>query len=355
MIDTYQQCLQRLLRLFTFAPLLICSGKLVRAAVLKSRTHQQSTCLGDETVNIFAKKSLLAGAIAVGLAMSSSASFAAATCKTTLNAADKVVALNEIQNLMGRYSMLGHLRGENTLRELFAMKQKDVFWKTPTGPTGPAEMEKRFVNPGEAALGEVGGQLHLHSMLSPVIEVAADGKTAQGVWDSFGPNLSNGNDVGNWLWVKYGVDFIKEDGAWKIWHLQVFGIFNTPYDKSITVSAKERAAGGGQGGMGAGGPPGGAAPGGAAPGGAGGPPGGAAPGGAAPGGAPGAAPGGQGANGPAMGGPNQNWTGPEGGTWIYDGKTAVRGPNVPEPTCTYDPAKSSAIYGKYEGWVAPKH
>jgi hypothetical protein len=283
-------------------------------------------------VNTFINKSLIAGAVALGL-MSSSASYAL-TCKTTLTAADRVVALNEIQNLMGRYSHLGHLRGEGTLRELFAMKQKDVFWKTPMGPVGIEGMEKRFVTPGEAAPGEVGGQLHLHSMLSPVVEVAADGKTAQGVWDSFGPNLSNGNDVGNWLWVKYGVDFIKEDGAWKIWHMQVFAMFNTPYDKSITVSAKERAAGGGAQGMGAGGPP----PGGAPPaGGAGGPPGGA-----------------QGANGPAMGGPGQGWSGPEGGQWIYDGKTAPRGPNVPEPACTYDAAKSSAIYGKYEGWVAPK-
>lgn len=286
-------------------------------------------------MNTFAKKSLLAGAVALGLAMSS-ASFAA-TCKTTLSAADKVVALNEIQNLMGKYSHLGHLRGENTLRELFAMKQKDVFWKTPTGPVGPEDMEKRFLTPGEAAPGEVNGQLHVHSMFSPVVEVAADGKTAQGVWDSFGPNLSNGNDVGNWLWVKYGVDFIKEDGAWKIWHMQVFALFNTPYNKSITESAKERASGGGQG-IGAGAPP----AGGAAPSGAGSPP------GAAPGGGMSAG------TGPAMGGPNQNWSGPEGGQWIYDGKTAPRGPNLPEPTCTFDPAKSSAIYGKYEGWVAPK-
>ncbi|MGC3982908.1 MAG: nuclear transport factor 2 family protein [Steroidobacteraceae bacterium] len=301
-------------------------------------------------MNKFAKKSLLAGAVALGLAMSTSSAFAALSCKTNISAADKVNALNEIQNLMGRYSHLGHLRGEGTLRELFAMKQKDVFWKTPSGPTGPADMEARFVTPGEAAPGEVGGQLHLHSMLSPVIEVAADGKTAQGVWDSFGPNLSNGTDVGNWLWVKYGVDFIKEDGDWKIWHMQVFAMFNTPYNKSITESAKERAAGGGQGGgMGAGGAPGGAPPGGAAPGGAGGPPGGAAPGGAAAGGM-----GAGNGTGPAMGGPNQNWTGPAGGQWIYDGKTAPRGPALPEPTCTYDAAKSSAIYGKYENWVAPK-
>jgi hypothetical protein len=286
------------------------------------------------------KNLLLAGAIALACAMTANnASAAALTCKTTISAADKITAINEVQNLMGRYAHLGHLRGEGTLRELFAMKQKDVFWKTPYGPTGPEGMEKRFVNPGEKAPGEAPGQLHVHAMFSPVIEVAADGKTAQGVWDSFGPNLSNATDVGSWLWVKYGVDFIKEDGQWKIWHMQVFALFNTPYNKSITESAKERASGGG----GAGGPPPGGAPGGA-------------PGGTPPAGGAGGPPqgGGMGEGGPAMGGAGQNWSGPDGGTWIYDGKSAPKGPALPEPTCTYDPAKSSAKYGDYANWVAPK-
>lgn len=268
---------------------------------------------------------LAASAASIGLALAAgSAQAAAAKCKQNLSAADRVVALNEIQNLMGKYSHLGVLRGEGTLEELFAMKTEGVFWKTPTGPVGIQGMKDRFARPAEDPMKNP-GQIHEHSMFSPVIEIAADGKTAQGVWDSFGPNIQNGNEVGNWLWVKYGVDFVKEEGEWKIWHLQVFALFNTPYDKSITESAKERAAGGGQ--RPAGAPPGGA------PGGAGGPP-------------------AQGPGGPATGGPNQNWSGPEGGPqWIYDGKTPARGPYVPEPYCTYDPAKSSAKY--YDYYSAP--
>jgi hypothetical protein len=258
---------------------------------------------------------------------------AAAACKTRLSAADQVVALNAISNLMGRYSHLGHLRGEDTLEELFAMKTPDVSWRSPSGPQGIEGMKARFRQPGEAPRGEVPGQLHVHSMLTPVIEVAADGKTAKGVWDSFGPNISNGNDIGNWLWVKYGVDFIKEDGAWKIWHMQVYALFNTPYDKSITQSAWERANPGFNARPGAG--TGAARQGGPAPAGA-------APAGAAPraGGAPAA--GGQGANGPAMGGPGQGWSAPK-DMWIYDGKSAARGPYIPEPYCSFDPALS---YGK---------
>jgi hypothetical protein len=254
------------------------------------------------------KLSALAASALLAATAAGSASAAALACKQKLGAAEKVVALNEINNLMGRYAHLGHLRGEDTLIDLFAMKQPDVSWRTPAGPQGPEAMKGRFLKPGEAPRGEVGGQLHVHSMLTPVLEIAADGKTAKGVWDSFGPNISTGTEVGSWLWVKYGVDFIREDDAWKIWHMQVYALFNTPFDKSITQSAWDRAnpmPAGRPGAVAAGGPR------------AGGPP---------PGGA-------------AMGGPNQGWKSPK-NMWIYDGKTAPQGPVIPEPYCTFDPATS---------------
>lgn len=237
-------------------------------------------------------------------------------CQQTLTAEEHAVALNRINNLMGKYSHLGMLRGEGTTRNLFAMNQPDVFWKTPMGPVGPEDMEDRFLQPGEAPPGAVGGQLHMHAMLTPVIEIAADGRTAQGVWDSFGPNISSGDSPGNWLWLKYGVDFIVEDGEWKIWHMQVFPIFNTPYYVSITDNARHMAAEAAR--------------------------------------RAAAGPGGeQGEGGPAMGGPGQNWSGPSGGDlWIYDGETAPRGPWVPEPHCTYDPEKSSAAYYDYSDFAA---
>jgi hypothetical protein len=37
----------------------------------------------------------------------------------------------------------------------------------------------------------------------------------------------------NWAWMRYGTDFCRDsDGRWRIWHLHVFGIFMTPYEKS---------------------------------------------------------------------------------------------------------------------------
>ena len=62
---------------------------------------------------------------------------------------------------------------------------------------------------------------------NPIIEVAGDGKTAKGMWNSNGPGLNtsvkDGKLVvsGMWFWRTYYVDFVTEDGKWKIWHIQM--------------------------------------------------------------------------------------------------------------------------------------
>jgi len=108
-----------------------------------------------------------------------------------------------------------------------------------------------------------GGEYVMHTQQTPVIEIAGDGKTAKGIWYSIGigvrPKI---NDDGTytksteWMWEKYAVDFIKEDGKWKIWHL-INVMDEPPLNSPVTVSLSGNA--GGQGGA-PGGAPGGAAP-----------------------------------------------------------------------------------------------
>jgi hypothetical protein len=72
---------------------------------------------------------------------------------------------------------------------------------------------------------------------TPVIEVAGDGKTAKGVWIATGTRTEarpGQKPEGCWAWLKYGADFVKEDGIWKFWHFQTYGIYFTPYDKCWT-------------------------------------------------------------------------------------------------------------------------
>lgn len=94
------------------------------------------------------------------------------------------------------------------------------------------------------------GKLLVHYTTTPIIEVAADGKTAKGMWIMSGlesgltdleaaksapdfmfeKELVDGKKV--WMhnvWVKYGVDFIKQDGEWKIWHFHCFEIARGPH------------------------------------------------------------------------------------------------------------------------------
>jgi hypothetical protein len=75
----------------------------------------------------------------------------------------------------------------------------------------------------------IGYMYFMHTNLTPVIEVAGDGKTAKGLWYSIGLSITPGFEASgkttirsNWQPEKYAVDFVKEDGKWKIWHFENF-------------------------------------------------------------------------------------------------------------------------------------
>jgi len=69
------------------------------------------------------------------------------------------------------------------------------------------------------------GDLVMHTLTTPYIEIAEDGQTAKGIWMSIGLCSGTGNDgkvSAIWLWEKFATDFVKEDGEWKIWHFQIY-------------------------------------------------------------------------------------------------------------------------------------
>lgn len=74
----------------------------------------------------------------------------------------------------------------------------------------------------------------LHTLTTPVIEVAEDRATAKAVWIS--PGLVTAPVGGRlqafWHWDRYAIDFAREDGKWKIWHFWVGKDFSTPYGRS---------------------------------------------------------------------------------------------------------------------------
>lgn len=146
--------------------------------------------------------------------------------------------INEIQKVMGRYSFLHTAGMHRECVDLFATKTPGLRIEMAWGIyEGPNAAERCYVVDHINTEGQYGdearkGQMHIHTLTTPVIEIAGDGKTAKGVWVSPGVEsaIIEGKAEANWGWCKYGVDFVKEDSQWKIWHLHVYGIFFTPYD-----------------------------------------------------------------------------------------------------------------------------
>lgn len=167
--------------------------------------------------------------------------------------ADRALAMLQVQNTMSRHAYY-HATGDN-LAEIDALwvdrngaNARTATFASPMWVMNGLEVVRRAygeenqkrradaltalaaVDPGvkdiPANLG-AGHEWAMHTNTTPVIEVAGDGNTAKGVWYSPGMGLftkiENGKAVvgGVFFWEKYGGDFIRENGVWKIWHLQM--------------------------------------------------------------------------------------------------------------------------------------
>ena len=61
-----------------------------------------------------------------------------------------------------------------------------------------------------------------HPVSTPMVILADDGKTAKGFWYVIGQeSVATGAPLAecSWYMDRLAVDFVKEDGSWKIWHL----------------------------------------------------------------------------------------------------------------------------------------
>ena len=155
---------------------------------------------------------------------------------------ERARAYQEIQNLFGRYMYLHEAGKHRDCADLFARNSPGVsvefhqmgLFKEAAG------IRKLYEGTLDGNKKELPGFLIQHTLTTPVIEVAGDGKTAKGIWISPGHETMVGRDgkpEASWMWGKYALDFIKENGQWKIWHYQVFMTFVCPFDKPWTDPA----------------------------------------------------------------------------------------------------------------------
>ena len=77
---------------------------------------------------------------------------------------------------------------------------------------------------------QVPGFFILHMAVNPYIEIARDGRSARSHWLS--PGAVGSNTSAGWVWGPYYVDYVKEDGEWRILHSNLAPLFRNRYDVS---------------------------------------------------------------------------------------------------------------------------
>ena len=88
-------------------------------------------------------------------------------------------------------------------------------------------------NKPDAEIWGVGSNTVL-TFTTPLIQVAFDEKSAKGLWLVLGETTEVYGDgpKAGWLLGRCGMDFVKEAGQWRIWHMTFFTDFETPVGKN---------------------------------------------------------------------------------------------------------------------------
>lgn len=152
----------------------------------------------------------------------------------------RLEAINEAQRIIGLYSNYMTMGRYSQARELFASGMDDVraemLWGVYDGKDSLDRLYNGLFPKLDALKGQDHVELCVQSMEVPVITPAQDCKTVKAVWVSPGfMNIvnSDGKLTAYWSWQKYACDFIFENGAWKIWHLHVYGMFESKYGDNM--------------------------------------------------------------------------------------------------------------------------
>jgi hypothetical protein len=146
----------------------------------------------------------------------------------------KALDIAEIQNLMSLHAWYHAVSMNDVELEKIWSKRDDIVWGQNSGywvgRDAIVEYYGRHVERKDTK-----GMFVWHTITTPVIEVAGDRKTAKGVW--YTPGVVGGFDINsfNWMFERYGVDFVFEDGAWKVWHMVVYTDAAWPLNGTISA------------------------------------------------------------------------------------------------------------------------
>ena len=137
----------------------------------------------------------------------------------------------ELQKLQAKYAhFLFTQRFDRIVDECFAKRLPDVSVEFSDSGVYRGLDNIRALYAAFAATKGIPGFFILHMAVNPYIEIAADGQSARSHWLS--PGAAGSATSATWIWGPYYVDYVKEDGAWRIAHSNLAPLFRNRYEIS---------------------------------------------------------------------------------------------------------------------------
>jgi SnoaL-like domain len=141
----------------------------------------------------------------------------------------------EIQKLQSKYAhCLFTQKFDRIVEECFAKHVADVSVEFSDSGVYRGMESVRALYAAFAATKNIPGYFILHMAVNPYIEIAADGLSARSHWLS--PGAAGSASSASWIWGPYYVDYVKEDGAWRIAHSNLAPLFRNRYETSWAVA-----------------------------------------------------------------------------------------------------------------------
>ncbi len=139
--------------------------------------------------------------------------------------------LLEIQKLQSKYAhYLFTQQFERVFAECFAKNLADVSVEFSDSGVYRGAGSVRSLYQAFEATRNIPGFFILHMMVNPYIEVARDGQSARSHWLS--PGAAGSDKSATWIWGPCYVDYVKEEGAWRIAHTNLAPLFRNRYETS---------------------------------------------------------------------------------------------------------------------------
>ncbi|MDR3277413.1 MAG: nuclear transport factor 2 family protein [Oscillospiraceae bacterium] len=144
-------------------------------------------------------------------------------------------AYRACSNLMCNYQWKRSAAHVEDICAMFALDTQGVSLEVSGKIYNGAESVKRYflgyVKAVDANIIEK-SRLNTQHVVNPCIEVASDGLTAVGKWNTLGGETGvdeNGGGIALWSMRVYKIDFVIESGEWKFLRFREYDQFKTPY------------------------------------------------------------------------------------------------------------------------------